>query len=76
MDIVKLITSRDPCMFSLLVLKGRPGAAAKLLPCDYVVMSSSPGKWKQPLAEMQGKATHIRSKVVGPFVGPCASGCF
>jgi hypothetical protein len=29
--------------------------------------------WKQPLAEMQGKAVYIRSKVVGPFPGPCAS---
>jgi hypothetical protein len=26
------------------------------------------------LAELQGKATYIRSKVVGPFPGSCASG--
>jgi hypothetical protein len=29
--------------------------------------------WKQPLAEMQGKAAYIRPKVVGPFPRPCAS---
>jgi hypothetical protein len=29
--------------------------------------------WKQPLAEMQGKAAYIRPKVVGPFPGLCTS---
>jgi hypothetical protein len=29
--------------------------------------------WKQPLAEMQGKAAYIRLKVVRPFSGSCAS---
>jgi hypothetical protein len=32
--------------------------------------------WKQPLAEMLGKAAYIRPKVVGPFPGPCASGSY
>jgi hypothetical protein len=32
--------------------------------------------WKQPLAEMQGKAAYIIPKVVGPFLGPCASGSY
>jgi hypothetical protein len=32
--------------------------------------------WKQPLAEMQGKAAYIRLKVVGPLLGPCASGSY
>jgi hypothetical protein len=47
----------------------------KLLPCDHEVMGSSTGKWKQPLAEMQGKAAFVRPKVVGPFPGPCVLGC-
>jgi hypothetical protein len=32
--------------------------------------------WKQPLAEMQGKTTYMRPKVVRPFPGPCASGSY
>jgi hypothetical protein len=32
--------------------------------------------WKQLLAEMQGKTAYIRSKVIGPFLGPCASGSY
>jgi hypothetical protein len=28
---------------------------------------------KHPFAEMQGKTTYIRPKVVGTFLGPCAS---
>jgi hypothetical protein len=31
---------------------------------------------KQPLTEMQGKTAYIRTKVVGPFPGPCASGSY
>jgi hypothetical protein len=50
-------------------LKGSPSAAVKLLHCDHEVMDS----WKQPLAKMQGKAAYIRPKVVGSFLGPCAS---
>jgi hypothetical protein len=32
--------------------------------------------WKQPLAEMQGKAAYIRPEVVKPFPGHCASGSY
>jgi hypothetical protein len=32
--------------------------------------------WKQPLAQMQGKAVYIRTKVVRPFPRPCASGSY
>jgi hypothetical protein len=32
--------------------------------------------WKQPLAEMQGKAAYMRPKVVTPFPGPGASGSY
>jgi hypothetical protein len=51
-------------------LKGSSSAAVKLLPCGHEVMNS----WKQPLAEMQGKAMYIRPKVAGPLLRPCASG--
>jgi hypothetical protein len=50
-------------------LKGSSSAAVKLLPCGHEVMNS----WKQPLAEMQGKAMYIRPKVAGPLLRPCAS---
>jgi hypothetical protein len=48
-------------------LNGSPGAAVKLLPCDYEVMG------KQPLVEIQRNATYIRPKAVGPFLGPSVS---
>jgi hypothetical protein len=32
--------------------------------------------WNQLLAEIQGKATYIRPKVVKHFPGPCASGSY
>jgi hypothetical protein len=32
--------------------------------------------WKQSLAELQGNAAYIRSKVVKPFPGPYASGSY
>jgi hypothetical protein len=50
-------------------LKGSPGAAVKLLPCDHGFML-----WKQPLAEMQGKTAYIRPKVVGPCPDPAQVG--
>jgi hypothetical protein len=31
---------------------------------------------KYPLVEMLGKAVYIRTKVVGPFPGPCANGSY
>jgi hypothetical protein len=40
--------------------------------CIIVVVAG----WKQPLAEMQGKAAYIRPKVVRPFPGHYASGSY
>jgi hypothetical protein len=51
--------------------EGEPRHSVKLLPCDHEVMGSSPGN---SLAEMQGKATHIRPKVTGPFPGLAQAG--
>jgi hypothetical protein len=50
-------------------MKGSPGAAVKLLPCDHEVMGSSPGN---SLLQkfLQGNAAYIRPKVVGPFLRP------
>jgi hypothetical protein len=53
------------------IVKGSPGAAVKLLPCDHEVKSL-----KRPLAEMQGNAAYIRPKLVGPYPEPCASGSY
>jgi hypothetical protein len=51
------------------LLKGSPGAAVKLLPCDYVVMG-----YILEIASCRnvGKGCNIRPKVVRPFPGPCA----
>jgi hypothetical protein len=46
-------------------MKGTPGSSIKLLPCDHEFKS-----WKQTLAEKQGKAAYIRTKVVGPSLDP------
>jgi hypothetical protein len=39
--------------------------------------ASNHNKWKRPLAEMQGKDTYIRPKVVGPYASGSyeAPGC-
>jgi hypothetical protein len=49
-------------------LKGCPGAAVKLLPCDHEVIGSSPGNLLQKCRK--------RPKVVGPLPGPCASSSY
>jgi hypothetical protein len=46
----------------------RSGKAVALWPWGH---GSKP--WKQPLAEMQGNAAHIRPKMARPFPGPYAS---
>jgi hypothetical protein len=52
-----------------LLSEGEPGVAVKLLPCHHEVVAKS----RKHLAEMQGKTVYIRPKVVGSFLGPCAS---
>jgi hypothetical protein len=51
---------------------------ARLKYYDTIIAPWSHGfkSWKQPLAEMQGKAAYIRPKVVGPFPELCASGSY
>jgi hypothetical protein len=39
----------------------------------FLILYSSYKSYKQPIAEMQGKAAYIRPKVVGPFPEPGAS---
>jgi hypothetical protein len=41
--------------------------------CCLVTWGHGFKSWKWHLAEIQGKATYIRPKVVGSFPGPCAS---
>jgi hypothetical protein len=54
-------------------MKGSPGATAKLLPCDHEVMGSSPGN---SLLQKCRERLYIRTKVVGPFLGPYVSGSY
>jgi hypothetical protein len=55
-------------------VKGSPGAAVKLLPCNHEVMGSSPEN--RLLQKCRERLCTLRPKVVRPFPGPCASGSY
>jgi hypothetical protein len=76
MDIQKCGGNNPPLTFFTMLavvnlMKEIPDAVVKLLPCDYEVMGSSLGN--SLLQKCREKTSYIGPKVVGPFLGPCAS---
>jgi hypothetical protein len=67
---------RPPTSFKYILWRTVPTNSILSLAHDTLWRDHRFKSWKQPLAEMQGKALYIRPKVVRPFPIPCASGSY